>query len=277
MLPQQFLDKLTLELRCRKFSVKTQKAYIYYNRLLCDTLRKSPEEISHDDIKKFLAVMEEKRGYSASSLNLAISAIKFFFKYILKDDTIKEHIRPNHNKKLPMVLSTKEIISVLNTEKNPKHRLLLMLVYSSGLRVSEVVALKKEHIDLARQVIYIKQGKGRKDRYTMLSEKASQFIQEYYKYYDIDKWIFQGQDTSRHLTIRSAQRVFDKALRNAGITKEITFHGLRHSFATHLLENGTDIRYIQTLLGHSNIRTTERYTHIAKRNILNIKSPLDSI
>jgi len=276
-LPGHLLKKLETELRSRKYSLQTQSAYIYFNRLLCRILQKEPKEICSDDVTEFLAIMEKERGYSASSMNLAISAIKFFFRYVLRNDSINEQKRPNQNKTLPMVLSTKEIIKILSMERNPKHRLLLMLVYSSGLRVSEVVALKKEHIDLARQVVYIEKGKGRKDRYTMLSEKAALFIQEYYKHFGVEKWIFPGQPITRHLTIRSAQHIFDKAVRNAGITKKISIHGLRHTFATHLLESGTDIRYIQTLLGHANIRTTERYTHVAKRNVLKIKSPLDNI
>jgi len=276
-LPEQILDKLLAEFRARKYSLNTQRAYIYYIRLLCSTLKKSPDKIHPDDVTEFLAIMENKRGFSSSSLNLAISAVKFFFRYIIKENNINERQRPNNNKTLPMVLSTEEIINILGKIKNPKHRLLLMLVYSSGLRVSEVVALKKEHIDLSRRVIFIKLGKGRKDRYTMLSDKAADFIKQYYEQYKIDKWIFPGQSGVKHLTIRSAQRIFENAVRGAGITKEISIHGLRHTFATHLLENGTDIRYIQTLLGHSNVRTTERYTHVAKRNVLNIKSPLDSI
>jgi site-specific recombinase XerD len=162
-------------------------------------------------------------------------------------------------------------------EKNPKHRLLLMLVYSSGLRVSEVVALKREHIDLSRKIIFVKEGKGRKDRSTLLSEKAARFIEEYYSFYNIEKWLFPGQCPNRPLSIRSAQHIFDKAVRRACITKDISIHGLRHTFATHLLENGTDIRYIQSLLGHASLRTTERYTHVARRSLLNIKSPLDTI
>jgi len=276
-LPEHLLDKLNMELRSRKYSLKTQKSYVYYIKLLCGTLQKSPEEIRPDNVTEFLSIMEKERGFSASSLNIAISAVKFFFKYVMKDNSIRDQKRPGNNKNLPMVLSSKEIISILNVMKNPKHRLLLTLVYSSGLRVSEVVALKKEHIDLSRQIIFIKLAKGRKDRYTILSEKAAVFIKDYIEQFKIDKWIFPGQSGAGHLSIRSAQLIFDKAVRCAGITKKISIHGLRHSFATHLLENGTDIRFIQELLGHANIRTTERYTHVAKRNILKIKSPLDSI
>jgi site-specific recombinase XerD len=280
-LPEKFsglwLKKLDAELRSRKYSRCTQKAYIYYNRLICRTLQKTPEEIRSCDVTEFIALMEKDNNYTSSAMNLALSAIKFFFRNVLKKDDINDHHRPQKDGRLPMILSKEEITKMLGMEKNPKHRLLLMLVYSSGLRVSEVVALKKEHIDLSRKVIYIRLGKGRKDRSTLLSEKAAQFIEEYYNFFEIEKWLFPGQPPTRPLSIRSAQHIFDKALSRAGIIKRITIHGLRHAFATHLLESGTDIRYIQTLLGHANIRTTERYTHVARRNVLSIKSPLDTI
>ena len=276
-LTKYWQDKLEDELRARKYSPKTLNAYIYFNRLFLRMLQKLPGEICQEDMTRFLALVEKERSYSAASINLAISAIKFFYKHVYKNNIIKEQKRPLHSRNLPVVLSSNEIVNILSTEKNPKHRLLLMLVYSSGLRVSEVVELKKEHIDLSRQVILIHQGKGRKDRYTMLSEKAAQFIKEYYNHFKIEKWVFPGQPSSCHLSIRSAQHIFDKAIRRAGITKKVTLHGLRHSFATHLLENGTDIRFIQSLLGHTNIHTTERYTHVAKRDVLKIKSPLDGI
>jgi len=279
--PEKFSEnwrvKLEAALRSRKYSPKTQRAYIYYNRLICRTLQKTPEELTPDDVIQFLADMDKNGQYSASAMNLAISAIKFFFRNILKNDDICEQHRPRHDERLPVVLSKEEISKILSTEKNPKHRLLLMLIYSSGLRVSEVVSLKREHIDLSRKVIYIRLGKGRKDRSTLLSEKAIRFIEEYCDFYNIEKWLFPGQPADHHLSIRSAQNIFEKAVRRAGIIKKITIHSLRHTFATHLLENGTDIRYIQTLLGHTTLRTTERYTHVARRSVLNIKSPLDSI
>jgi len=280
-LPEKFSEhwrsRLEAELRSRKYSPRTQRAYVYYNRLICRTLQKTPEELRPDDVTRFLADMEKNREYSASALNIAISGIKFFFRNVLKNDGISEQHRPRHDERLPIILSKEEISKMLGMEKNPKHRLLLMLVYSSGLRVSEVVALKREHIDLSRKVIYVRLGKGRKDRSTLLSEKAAHFLEEYFAFYGIEKWLFPGQPSSHHLSIRSAQYIFDKALRRTGIPKKISIHSLRHTFATHLLESGTDIRYIQTLLGHANLRTTERYTHVAKRNILSIKSPLDSI
>jgi site-specific recombinase XerD len=145
------------------------------------------------------------------------------------------------------------------------------------LRVSEVVALRREHIDVARKTVFIRSGKGRKDRYTLLSGRAASFLMDYFNVTKVDSWIFPGAENSRHLSIRSAQRIFEKALKNACIGKSVSIHSLRHSFATHLLENGTDIKYIKELLGHVSIRTTERYLHVARRNVLGIQSPLDNL
>jgi site-specific recombinase XerD len=211
-------------------------------------------------------------------MNLAISAFKFFYSQVLKKNIAQEQHRPRQDKRLPAVLAKSEVKLLLDREKNPKHRLLLMLAYSSGLRVSEVIALKREHIDLNRKTVLIHLGKGRKDRYTLLSDRAAAFIKDYCALYAIDSWLFPGQGASPHLTVRSAQSIFDKALVKAGIQKHgLSIHSLRHTFATHLMENGTDIKYIQTLLGHASLRTTERYTHIARRDVLRIQSPLDNL
>ncbi|MDR2103776.1 MAG: tyrosine-type recombinase/integrase [Treponema sp.] len=278
--PDRFSDQwrrsLETELRSRKYSPKTIRSYIHYNRAVCRKLQKEPEHITAEDIKAYLAYLDKERNLSTSSMNLAISAFKFFYHNVLKHDITQEQRRPRHDKRLPAVLSKSEVKQLLDNEKNPKHRLLLMLVYSSGLRVSEVVALKRDHIDLSRKTILIHSGKGRKDRYTLLSERAAAFIKEYCTLYTIDGWLFPGQPASRHLSIRSAQSIFDKALVKANIQKPASLHSLRHTFATHLLENGTDIKYIQELLGHASLRTTERYTHIARRDILKIQSPLDA-
>jgi site-specific recombinase XerD len=268
--------KLETELCSRRYSPKTRDTYIYFIRTLCRVLQKTPEEIGPGDVKKFLAIME-KSGYSAAAMNLALSAVKFFFRNILNNDSIREQRRPRQDVKLPTVFSKDEIKKMLDMERNPKHRLLLMLVYSSGLRVSEAVVLKKEHIDLSRKAVYIKTGKGRKDRCTVLSEKVALFLGEYYNSCNIETWLFPGQPTSHPLSIRSAQKLFEKAALRTGIIKKTSIHALRHTFATHLLENGTDIRYIQSLLGHASLRTTERYTHVSIRSALSVQSPLDSI
>ena len=274
--PEHWRQKLEAELRSRKYSPKTLRAYIYFNSLICRTLQKTPEEINGGDITKFLAIVEKDRDYSASSVNLAVSALKFFYVEVVRKENFDERPRPRHDRRLPQILSKEEVCKILGMENNPKHRLLLMLVYSSGLRVSEAVALKKEHIDFSRKVVYVRQGEGRKDRCTLLSEKAARYIAEYCDFYDIKTWLFPGQPPTGPLSIRSAQKIFDKAIRHAKIPKKVSIHGLRHTFATHLLESGTDIRYIQSLLGHTSLRTTERYTRVARRSILSIKSPLDT-
>jgi len=151
------------------------------------------------------------------------------------------------------------------------------MVYASGLRVSEVVNLKRQDIDISRETIKIRAGKGRKDRYTLVSETVRKDLEEYYIRYNITNWLFSGADPNTHLAKRSAQYIFDHALKKAKIEKAASIHSLRHSFATHLLESGTDIRYIQELLGHASLITTERYTHVARRKVLSITSPLDTI
>lgn len=151
------------------------------------------------------------------------------------------------------------------------------MTYSSGLRVSEVTKLQLRDLDQERRTLHVRQGKGRKDRLTVLSEHAFAAVQVYVDRYKPEKWLFPGQHSHRHISERSVQKMFEKALLDAGITKDVSLHSLRHSFATHLLEGGIDIRYIQELLGHSNVQTTEIYTHVAVKSIKNIKSPLDTM
>ena len=280
-LPENFFSpwdkKLEAELLARKYSVHTRKAYVHYNQALCQWLQKAPASVTNEDIKQFLAFMEKTEKLSASSMNLALSAFKFFYRYVFKADTAKEGHRPRQDKRLPIVLSKSEIVKLLKNERNLKHRLLLMMVYASGLRVSEVVNLKRQDVDLARKALLIISGKGRKDRYTIISDTVAETLKDYYYHYEITDWLFPGADPACHLTIRSAQHICEHALKKANINKNASIHSLRHSFATHLLESGTDICYIKELLGHSSIRTTERYTHVARRKTLNITSPLDTI
>ncbi|MDR0760324.1 MAG: site-specific integrase, partial [Treponema sp.] len=212
-------EKLITELRSRKSSPKTIASYLHYNRAFCRALGKNPEDVTKEDITTYLAYLDKKRDLSSSSMNLAISSLKFFYHNILKKNIAQEQHRPRYDKHLPVVLSASEIFLLLDREKNPKHRLLLMLTYSSGLRVSEVVALKKEHLDINRKSILIRSGKGRRDRYTMLSDRAAQFAKDYCAIHNIEGWLFPGSPVQRHLSIRSAQNIFDKALHNAGIQK----------------------------------------------------------
>ncbi len=185
--------------------------------------------------------------------------------------------RPRKDKKLPVILSQDEVARILTSIENMKHRAILMLVYSSGLRVGEVVRLKPEDIDGKRMLIHIRGAKGRKDRYTMLSETALKVLREYKEQYKPVNWLFEGARSGRYLSTRSAEKIFENACKKAQIGKDVSVHTLRHSFATHLLESGTDLRYIQEILGHQHSKTTEIYTHVSTKSIGKIKSPLDNL
>jgi site-specific recombinase XerD len=271
-----WIEQLETELHARKYSPRTINSYLHYNRAFCGFVSKTPEEVASEDISRYIAYLDRTFKFSASTMNMAITALKFFYHKVMKNDRVKEPHRPRSDKKLPLVLSKEEIERLLNFESNLKHRLLLMLAYSSGLRVSEVVALKPSDVDLSRRVLYIRSAKGRKDRFVMLSSRVKKYLDELNLCPRELAWLFPGARPGSHLTIRSAQHIFECARAKAGIEKPVSIHSLRHAFATHLLENGSDIRFIQNLLGHSSIRTTERYTHVARRNALCIQSPLDT-
>jgi site-specific recombinase XerD len=268
-------EQLETELHARKYSPRTINSYHHYNHAFCEFVFKTPEQATSEDINRYIAYLDRTFKFSASTMNMAISALKFFYHKVMKNDKMKEPHRPRSDKKLPIVLSREEIERLLNHESNLKHRLLLMIAYSSGLRVSEVVALKPSDADLSRGVLYIRSAKGRKDRFVMLSSRVKKYLDELKLCPEELPWLFPGARPGSHLSIRSAQYIFECARVKAGIEKPVSIHSLRHAFATHLLEKGVDIRFIQNLLGHSSIRTTERYTHVARRNALCIQSPLD--
>jgi site-specific recombinase XerD len=275
--PYFYLEPLQKELLIRKYSRRTVKSYMRYNRDFLIFVGKKPEEIENEDIKKYLYYMVEQKKVTTSTLNIIINALKFYYGEILKKNFIFEVQRPRKDKKLPVVLSKEGIHKILNALSNIKHRAILMLIYSAGLRVGEVVKLKPEDIDSERGLIHIKGSKGRKDRYTILSQTALKVLREYYNQYKPRKWLFEGAKPGRNITVRTVQAIFKKACKKEGINKEVSVHSLRHSFATHLLESGVDLRYIQELLGHKNSKTTEIYTHVSKASLASIKNPLDSI
>lgn len=270
-------EDLKRELVSRKYSYKTVKGYLYYNRDFLNFTGKSPIDINDNDIKDYLLYLAEEKQSATSTLNQAINAIKFYYGTILKTKFVYEVKRPRKDKKLPVVLSKEEVAKILNSVDNVKHKAILMLVYSAGLRVGEVVKLKTEDLDSKRMLIHIKASKGRKDRYVMLSEMVLQFLRDYWKQYKPSKYLFQGAKVDRCISIRTVQKILEHACQKAGIKKEITVHSLRHSFATHLLEGGTDLRYIQEILGHAHSKTTEIYTHVSTKSICKIQSPLDSL
>jgi site-specific recombinase XerD len=230
------------------------------------------EILDQESIRDFLLQCERK-GTSPQSRNLFLNAIKFFYQEVIRT-ALKIEVRsakkPNS---LPVVLSKLEIEQIINSVQNTKHKLLLSISYSSGLRVSEVVELKVKDVCLPELTIQIRQSKGRKDRISVLSEKLVSDLNQIIATKNQAAYVFESERGGK-LTTRTAQKIFENALKKSGIKKDVTFHSLRHSFATHLLENGVDVRYVQELLGHQNIRTTQIYTHVTNPRLKNIKSPL---
>jgi site-specific recombinase XerD len=211
---------------------------------------------------------------SISYQNQCINGIKKYLEYKAIDIESLELKRPKKEKKLPVVLSMEEVKCIISSTHNLKHKTLLSLIYSAGLRIGEAISLKATDIDSKRMLIHIKGAKGKKDRYTLLSSSFLDLLRKYYRQYRPTDFLFEGLNKKQYSTT-SAQKVLKRAVDSAGIKKHITLHTLRHSFATHLLENGTDIRYIQELLGHSSPKTTMIYTHVTQTSIRNIKNPFD--
>jgi site-specific recombinase XerD len=266
------------QLKLKGYSFKTRKTYTKQLKRFSSFIGKDLDSISLQDVRRYILFLLEEQQASHSYANQAISAIKFLCNDTLNQGkTIEALPRPKKENKLPNVLSFEEVKRILDALNNEKHRTLLFLIYSAGLRVGEVVRLKAQDIDSSRMLIHVVQGKGRKDRYTLLSEIALTQLRKYYSLYKPEIWLFPGQDKKEFLTERTVERIFEKACSLAKINKKATVHTLRHSFATHLLEGGTDLRFIQELLGHSSSKTTEIYTHVTQKNISNIQSPLDKL
>jgi site-specific recombinase XerD len=238
-------------------------------------IQKDPSEAGNEDISAYMVHCSTDEAYSSSFQKMAIFAIKFYFNNILHRNIDQDALPwPKGERKLPVVFSTKEVTHVLSSLNNLKHRAILWLIYSGGLRLSEAVNLRVNDIDFDRMQIHIRRAKGKKDRYTILSKKTALLITKYLKEYHPADWLFQGIKGDKY-SKKSVQNIFMKALKKSGIAKHATVHTLRHSFATHLLENGTDLRYIQELLGHASPKTTEIYTHVTRYSLQKIVSPID--
>lgn len=260
----------------RNYSHSTIKSYQTCLRYYFDFLSSQKVTIengSNEELVKHFLLQKQERGASSQTINLYLNAIKTFYKEIIKSkERIDVHFAKTSNK-LPVVLSHDEIERILEATANSKHRLIIALSYGAGLRVSEIISLRVKDLDLEGLTIHLKEAKGKKDRVTVFPEKLKLAIQNLIAGKDLNSLVFESE-RGGGLTERTAQAIFSHGLKKAGIKKEATFHSLRHSFATHLLENGTDIRYIQELLGHQNIRTTQIYTKVTNPSIRNIKSPL---
>jgi len=267
------LIKLRQEMKLRGFSQKTIKSYLHYITNLLQKTRKGPKNINGEDVRTYLEYLADA-GRSASTLNLAYSALQLYFAKILRRRFFMAIPRAKKAKKLPQVFTKDEVGRILASLNNVKHKLILGLMYSSGLRVSEVVNVKVSDLDLTAKMMRVQQGKGRKDRNTIISQKVAGVLQKYLKNKKSDDYVFSGS-RNRRLNERTIQKIFSQALKKSGLKKTGACHSLRHSFATHLLENGTDIRYIQELLGHANLQTTQIYTKVCNNSLRQISSPLD--
>ncbi len=273
-MPPEFVKTLKL----RQYSDRTIKTYKEMLKLFMRFYRdRELDHLTDKEIREYLLYLVDKRGVSQSYQNQAINAIKFYYEQVLGRPTRKYYLqRPKAEKRLPGVLSEEEVKTILRQVKNLKHKCIMYLIYSAGLRLSEALNLRITDIDSARNMIIIRQAKGKKDRYSLLSETLLALLRQYYKIYRPKVWLFEGQYGGQY-SAKSIQAIFKRALSLSGVNKHATVHTLRHSFATHLLEHGTDIRYIQELLGHANTKTTLIYTHVTKTGFEKIKSPLDNL
>ncbi len=264
----------------RGLSPRTRKVYRGQVRRFARATGLEPGEISADQVAEYLRVISEERGVSRSYHSQALSAIRYLFVHVLGRPMVMEKIpRPKRSRRLPFVLSRGELARMLDVCRSPQEKALVMMLYSTGVRVGELVRMRRADVDRDRRMVRVRQGKGAKDRYTLLSDRAADALDHHLEYrrQAHGDWLFPGGKVGRPLTTRSIQKTLSRIGRRAGIEKKVTPHVLRHSFATHLLEAGTDIRYIQELLGHASTRTTEIYTHVSGKDLARIRNPLDSL
>ena len=270
----EFLKKLEIELKIGKNSAHTLKNYLRLNSQFLDYTKKDPDKVNEDDIKLYIA--ENLSDKAAISIIMFLAAIKYSYTSILKNDPTANIRRPKREKRLPTVLTKDEIFSLLKELNNKKSKLMISLVYATGMRVSEITSLKINDLDLEESIGHVRQGKGKKDRIfnipKFLSSKLKRFVEKQKSFNQ--EYIFSGRNGKR-MSDRNVQKIVKNAAKKAGIKKEVHTHTLRHSFATHLLENEVDIRKIQELLGHSDLSTTQIYTHVSPEELKKIKSPLD--
>jgi integrase/recombinase XerD len=272
--PIAYQEKLTI----KRYSRNTAKTYLgCFREFINFYPDKDLSAIEEEDIKRYLLYLVEEKKISSSYQNQMINAIKFYYEQVLGGERKFYYIdRPFKEQKLPTVLNVEEVQKIIGSIENLKHKCMILTLYSGGLRISELLNLKIADIDSERMLIHIRNAKGQKDRMTLLSEKLLVYLREYVKVYRPKQYLFEGHMGGIY-SARSVQEVFSGACKKAQIQKRATLHTLRHSFATHLLEAGTDLRYIQSLLGHASSKTTEIYTHITRKGMEHIKSPLDRL
>jgi integrase/recombinase XerD len=275
MTPEEFLKKLEIELKISKNSAYTLRNYIDSNKRFLEFTKKNPEKITEDDVKAYIS--ENLSNGASSSIIIFLSALKYSFLNILKKDITLGIKRPKREKRLPTVLTkeeTKKLFDALDTKKS---KIMVSLMYACGFRVSELVNLKIEDLDFNEKTGKVRQGKGKKDRIFNIPEFLLEDLKSQVEKQKKNKEMYLFTGANGNLSERNLQKIVSKAAKRAGINKDVHCHTLRHSFATHLLENGTDIRKIQELLGHADLSTTQIYTHISTEELKKIKSPIDEL
>ncbi len=268
------LEKLSTELMLRNFSERTVLAYVTHNKRFLEFIKKEPSSVSEDDIRSYLAYLLSSRKVSPKTAALVKAALKFHYDEVLKRGIVNIKT-PKTEKHLPTVLSRDEVKRLIASAKTEKSRLIMMLLYSSGIRLSECLNMRRNDLEIGEKIGWVRRGKGGKDRLIILSESLIEALKGRTQGGN-DSYLFAGKH-GEPLSARNVQKIVERASRKAGIRKRVSPHTLRHSFATHLLESGTDIRKIQELLGHSNLQTTQIYTRVSTEELKKVKSPLDSL
>ena len=278
MLKADLLKTAKQKLVIRNYSPRTIASYLSaINHFSEWLITKKVTKVTDEKVEKYLHYLKQTKKRSISSMKQTIASLKFIYSDVLKKDIPSSLIiQFRKEEKIPVVLSEEEVTRLLNSVNNLKHSAILMTIYSSGIRLNELLSLQVKDIDFDRNIIIVKMGKGKKDRQSVLSQSLKSVLINYLGKYQPSKYAFEGQSGGRD-SASSVQSIMKKAVKNAGVKKHATVHTLRHSFATHLLENGTDIRFIQELLGHKRLETTQIYTHISKVSFDRIKSPLDRL
>jgi integrase/recombinase XerD len=271
-------QRMLQDMQIRNFAPSTQEAYIRAMAKFAKHFGRPPDQLGLEEIRTYQVHLVEEKHVGWGGFNTAVCALRFFYRTTLSKEWRIESIAfPHREKKLPVVLSLDEVQRFFAAIPSLRHRAMLVTAYAAGLRVSEVAQLKVEDIDSRRMVIRVRQSKGHKDRYVMLSPRLLQLLRTYWKAAHPKTWLFPGQDGEGPINRRTIWWICQQARSAAGLSKRVTVRSLRHSFATHLLESGTDVRTIQTLMGHASLRTTAIYMHVASTTINSTRSPLDSL
>jgi site-specific recombinase XerD len=271
-------QQMLADLRIRNYAERTQGIYVHRVAEMARHFKRSPEKLTKEEVRDYLRELKEVRRVSRSAFAQVIGALRFLYKVTLdRPDMVPYLPYPRLKRRHPVVLSAEEVVRLLRATRNLKHRTVAMVLYGAGLRITEALALELRDVDSARMVLTVRHGKGDRDRQVVLSSVLLEGLRVYWRAYRPSRWLFPGQKTDQPLGPSTIQRAVKAARLKAGIAKPVSPHTLRHSYATHLMEAGTDLRVIQTLLGHGSLRTTAIYTHVARERLRATRSPLDAL